>query len=130
MFFFFFFLLRVQTPPEQATYNFDYDDERRALREELEKYRRETEFLRKSLQQLNSNKTHGDEREKLTTTTVSVDSGFGTVMPGMSSTFLSSNATLQFELNESRERERKLDEKIKLLQKVREKKCDKIILQF
>ncbi len=80
--------------------------------------------------QSNSNKTHGDEREKLTTTTVSVDSGFGTVMPGMSSTFLSSNATLQFELNESRERERKLDEKIKLLQKVREKKCEKIILRF
>jgi len=81
--------------------------------------------------QLNISKIHGDEREKLTTTTASADSGFSTVVtPGMSSTFLSSSAALQFELNESKERERRLEEKINLLQKVRKKKCDKFILLF
>jgi hypothetical protein len=47
---------------------------------------------------------------------------------GMSSISLSSNA-LRTELNESKERERKLGEKIHLLQKVRRKK-ENFTLQF
>jgi hypothetical protein len=88
----------------------------------LEKYRRENESLRKSFQ-LNSNKTHGggggDERDKVIT--ASVDSGVDTNTAGMSSTFSSSH-TLRLELNESKEREKKLEEKIHLLRKVRKRK--------
>jgi hypothetical protein len=97
------------------------EDERRALREELEKCRRENESFRKSFQ-LNSNKTHGgggDERDKVIT--ASVDSGVDTNTVGMSSTFSSSH-TLRLELNESKEREKKLEEKIHLLRKVRKRK--------
>ncbi len=119
-----FFLLSLQSQSEQGAYSFNYEDERRALREELEKFRRENELLRKSFS-LNSNKTSDDERQKFTTTTTaSVDSGLGIVTPGMSSTFISSSA-LQFELNESQERERKLEEKIISLQKVRKRKVKK-----
>ena len=100
------------------------EDERRALREELEKYRRENDSLRKSFQ-LNSNKTDGsDERDKAVT--ASVDSGVGTHTAGMSSTFSNSH-TFQLELNDSKERERKLEEKIHLLRKVREKKTNNLV---
>jgi hypothetical protein len=115
----------LQSQSAQTSYNFDLDDERRALREELEKYRRENDSLRKSFH-LNSNKNHGDERDKLIT--ASVDSGVDTNTVGMSSISLSSNA-LRTELNESKERERKLGEKIHLLQKVRRKK-ENFTLQF
>ncbi len=108
-------MLSLQIQTGQTTYNFDYEDERRAYREELEKYRRENELLKKSLQ-LNRNRTHDDEREKFPTT--SVDSGLDTTTPGMSSTFISSNA-LQLELHECKERERKLEEKVNILRKVR-----------
>lgn len=60
---------------------------------------------------------HGDERDKLTTT--SLDSGFDTNTLGMSSTF-TSNSALQSELNECRQRERKFEENIQLLNQVRE----------
>jgi hypothetical protein len=70
---------------------------------------------------LSSNKIHGDEREKVTTTTASIDSGLETNVPAMSSVFLSSSE-LQFKLNESKERERKLEEKIISLREVRKKK--------
>jgi FtsZ-binding cell division protein ZapB len=46
----------------------------------------------------------------------------------MSSTFLSNNA-LQLELNECKEKERKLQEEIYSLRKVSKKKCKKIILK-
>lgn len=58
----------------------------------------------------------GDERDILTTTTL--DSGLETNTVGMSSTFLS-NTALQSELNECRQRERKLEEKNHLLKHVR-----------
>ncbi len=70
---------------------------------------------------MSSNKIHGDEREKVTTTTASIDSGLETNVPAMSSVFLSSSE-LQFKLNESKERERKLEEKIISLREVRKKK--------
>ena len=113
-----------------TVYNFDYDDERRALRDELDKFRRENEFLRQSVL-LNKNKSpHAEEREKLLTTTpptvgqsmqtatsASVDSGFDASTPGMSSTFRS-NTALQFELNNLQERERKLQEQVNSLRRV------------
>jgi hypothetical protein len=120
----FFLLLSLQSQSGQTSYNFDLEDERRALREELEKYRRENDILKKSFQ-LNSNKTHGDERDKLITT--SVDSGVDSNTGGISSTFSSSNA-LRLELNESKERERKLEEKIHLLRKVRKKEIQFTVL--
>ncbi len=122
----------AQTDAPQAIYHFGHDDERRALREELDKCREQNELLRKSIQ-LNSNNTSGDERRKSTTpptpgqsiqTSTSVDSALDTTTHGMSSTLLSSNA-LQLELNESKERERKLQEEIYSLQKVSKKKCKK-----
>lgn len=107
----------LQSQTVQTPYNFDYEDERRALREELEKYRRENEILRKSLQ------LYSNEREQFatTTTSASIDSGLDTVTPGMSSTFISSSA-LQFDLNECKERERKLKEEIISLRKVKKKR--------
>ncbi|CAF2760511.1 unnamed protein product [Rotaria sp. Silwood2] len=121
---------RIQSQPAQTdnrktVYNFDYDDERRALREELEKFRQENALLRKSFQ-LNSNQTHGDKQEKSIIKTPAVsqniqtlnstDSGFNTTTVGMSNTFLSSSA-LQIELNEYKERERKLQEQVNSLRK-------------
>lgn len=114
--FFFFFALRLQSQSVQTSHHFYSNDEHRALREELEKYREAYESLRKSWQ-FNRREMHGDEREKLTTS--SLDSGLDTNTVGMSSTFLS-NSALQSELNESRQRERKLEENIQLLNKVRE----------
>lgn len=110
----------------RTIYNFDQDDERRVLREELDKSRREIEFLRQKLQ-LNSNKNPIEEKEisttivgqsVQTTTTVSVDSGLDTSIPGMSNTFRSST----FELNEFKERERKLQEQVNSLRRVRKEK--------
>ena len=136
-----FYSLETQTDTIPTVYNFDYDDERRALREELERFRQDNESLRQSIR-LNSKRAHGAEHEKLTTktpstvghnirtTTTSVNSTLDTTTPGMSSTYLSSSA-LQLELNESRERERKLEEKINLLRKVRKKqKRNKFIFTF
>lgn len=59
----------------------------------------------------------GNDRDILTT--ASLDSGLETNTLAMSSTFLG-NTTLQSELNECRQRERKLEEKIHLLNQVRE----------
>ena len=134
-FFYFYHSLYSQSTQSeglQTIYNFDYDDERRAFREELEKYRKENELLRQSLA---NHRIHGDLRDKLTTSIVgqsvqtasSMDSGLDKTTSGMSSTFLSSNG-LQVELNDSKERERKLQEQVNSLRKVRKKK--KIILQL
>ncbi|CAF3960125.1 unnamed protein product [Adineta steineri] len=106
-----------------TVYNFDYDDERRAFREELEKFRKENELLRQSLQ-LNSSKNHGDIRDKFTTpivgqsiqTSTSIDSALDRTTSGMSSTYLNTN-NLQTELNEYKERERKFQEQIDSLRK-------------
>ncbi len=127
-YFFFLFLLSLysqstQSDGLQTVYNFDYDDERRAFREELDKYRKENELLRQSL---NNYKIHGDTREKFTSPSVgqsiqtasSFDSGLDKTPSGMSSTFVSSNG-FQIELRESKERERKLQEQINSLRKVR-----------
>ena len=107
-----FFVFRLQSQSAQTSHHFGSNDEHRALREELEKYRQAYESLRKSWQ-FNRREMHDDEREKLTTT--SLDSGLDTNTLGMSSTF-----ALQSELNESRQRERKFEENIQLLNKVRE----------
>ncbi|CAF3914902.1 unnamed protein product, partial [Rotaria magnacalcarata] len=119
---------RTQSQSEQidnikTVYHFDYDDERRALREELEKFRQENAFLRKSFQ-LNSNTIHDNEQEILTIniptqiiqTSTLIDSGFDATSSGMSNTFISSSA-LQIELNEYKERERKLQEQVNSLRK-------------
>lgn len=94
----------------------DSNDERRALLEELDKCRRQIDLLRKTSQ------NSFDDRSKLST--ASVDSGFDANTIGMSSTFLSQSA-LQSELNEVKERERKLDENVNSLQKVKRKKENK-----
>lgn len=116
-----------------TVYNFDYEDERRALRDELDKYRKENELLR---QLLNSHKIHGDGRDKVTTsivgqsvqaTTTSFDSGLDKTTSGLSSTGLSSNE-LQVELNESKERERRLKEQVNSLRKVRKRKENYFII--
>ncbi|CAF4855487.1 unnamed protein product, partial [Rotaria sp. Silwood1] len=115
-----------QTDNRQTVYSFNYDDERRALHEELERIRQENATLRKSFQ-LNSNKTNDDEQEKLIiktpavshniqTVTSSIDIDFNTTTPGMSNTFIN-NSSLQAELNEYKERERKLQEQVNSLQK-------------
>ncbi|CAF4258997.1 unnamed protein product [Rotaria socialis] len=119
---------RTQSQSEQidnikTVYHFDYDDERRALREELEKFRQENAFLRKSFQ-LNSNTIHDNEQEILTIniptqiiqTSTLIDSGFDATSSGMSNTFIS-NSALQIELNEYKERERKLQEQVNSLRK-------------
>lgn len=116
-----FFLLlllasRLPSQSAQSSNNFDWEDERRALREELEKYREENETLRNSLR-FNRRQLPGNDRDILTT--ASLDSGLETNTLAMSSTFLG-NTTLQSELNECRQRERKLEEKIHLLNQVRE----------
>ncbi|CAF1385300.1 unnamed protein product [Rotaria sordida] len=115
----------VQTDNRQTVCNIDYEDERRALHEELNKIRRENASLKKSLE-LNYNKSRSDEREqsiiKPPTVSLSIhaatstDSGLITTMPGMSNTFLSSSA-LQIELNEYKERERKLEEQVNSLRR-------------
>ncbi|CAF1077570.1 unnamed protein product [Rotaria sordida] len=115
----------VQTDNCQTVCNIDYEDERRALHEELNKIRRENASLKKSLE-LNYNKSRSDEREqsiiKPPTVSLSIhaatstDSGLITTMPGMSNTFLSSSA-LQIELNEYKERERKLEEQVNSLRR-------------
>ncbi|CAF3573820.1 unnamed protein product [Rotaria sp. Silwood1] len=115
-----------QTDNRQTVYSFNYDDERCALHEELERIRQENATLRKSFQ-LNSNKTNDDEQEKLIiktpavshniqTVTSSIDIDFNTTTPGMSNTFIN-NSSLQAELNEYKERERKLQEQVNSLQK-------------
>lgn len=114
-----------------TVYNFDYDDERRALRDELDKFRRENEFLRQSALLMQNKSLHVAEREKFlpttpptggqsmqtATTSASVDSGLDTSMPGMSSA-LRSNTALQFELHNLQERERKLQEQVNSLRRV------------
>ncbi|CAF3594061.1 unnamed protein product [Rotaria sp. Silwood1] len=115
-----------QTDNRQTVYSFNYDDERCALHEELERIRQENATLRKSFQ-LNSNKTNDDEQEKLIiktpavshniqTVTSSIDTDFNITTPGMSNTFIN-NSSLQAELNEYKERERKLQEQVNSLQK-------------
>ncbi|CAF1084273.1 unnamed protein product [Adineta ricciae] len=94
----------------QTVYNFGYDDERRAFREELEKYRKDNEQLR---QMLHRYKAQADNRLGQSTLTMatSVDSALDKTPSGMSSTFFNSNS-LQVELDESKERERKLQEQV------------------
>lgn len=132
LFSFFFLFSSVQSQSEQAdnteiNYNV-YHDERRALRAELERFRQENAFLRKSIQ-LNSTKLHADEQEQSiaktptfdrSVRTSSVESGYSTTSAAMPNTFFS-NSALQIELNEYKERERKRQEQLNLLQKVRER---------
>lgn len=105
----------------QTVYNFGYDDERRALREELEKYRKDNEQLR---QMLHFYKTRAEESrlaQSTMTMATSVDSALDKTPSGMSSTFFNSNS-LQVELDESKERERKLQEQVYSLRQVRRTK--------
>ena len=103
-FVFFFSLENHQRSSDISTSTYDFDDERRALREELERFRRENDVLRRSFQ-----------------TSASIDSGVET---NLSNTLKSSTA-LQVEVKELREREGKLLEEIQSLKRVRRKSFDK-----
>lgn len=113
--------------PSETIYNFGYDDERRALRAELDKCRQENETLRQS-HLAGSGKRSGNDQDKSNTpftgqsvqTTGSFDSGLDSSVAGASTTPRNNNNNnaLQLELNECRERERKLHEQIQSLRKV------------
>ena len=120
----------ARTDNLQTIYNFDYSNERHAPREEFEKYRKENTLLRPSFQ-FNDRQTSDEECDRLNIrtsilgqniqTSASIDSGFRATTPNMSNKFLSS-CTLQCELNECKERERKLQEQVNSLRKVRERR--------
>lgn len=108
-----------------STYNFDYEDERRALREELERFRRENETLRRTLQMARSS-THEQGQTLPPSTSTSIDSALDT---SLSSTLKSATA-LQLEVKELREREGKLYEQIQSLRQVRRKSLRQNIRSF
>ena len=116
--------------PSDTIYNFGYDDERRALRAELDKCRQENETLRQSYASASAKRLGNNDQDKSNTpfagqsvqTTGSFDSGLDSSAAGTSTTPRNNNNnnnTLQLELNECRERERRLNEQIHSLRKVR-----------
>ena len=83
------------------------------MREELDRFRRENEALRRSFQLTRS--TTGDLEKTFGTPSASVDSGVETSMSGT----LKSATALQVEVKELREREGKLYDEIQSLRRVR-----------